>query len=256
MLFELILAALAQTVAPYDPFEFNYETILVPPSLNYPFGTDVFGRDIFSRIVWGTRVSLLVGFAAAIVAGFMGISLGALAGYKGGKVDGIVMRSVDVMLTLPTFFLILIIVFFFGSNIWNVVFIIGVTSWPRTARLIRAEFLSFKERDFIAAARSVGMSDLRIAFLEILPNAIFPAIVDISLLVAGTILIEASLSFLGVGDPNVVSWGWMLHESFRVLRRAPWASLFPGLAITATVVALNLVGDGLDDALNPYLKER
>lgn len=198
----------------------------------------------------------MVGFTAASVAFFLGVSAGSIAGYKGGQVDNIIMRFVDVMLTLPTFFLMLIIAFFFGPSTFNVVMIIGVTSWPSTARLVRAEFLSYKERDFVSAARAVGMSDMRIAFLEILPNSIFPAIVNSTLMVASTIIIEASLSFLGIGDPNVVSWGWMLQESMRALRTAPWLPILPGIAITLTVVALNVVGDGLNDALNPYLKER
>ena len=201
-------------------------------------------------------MSLLVGFLAATVAGLVGITLGSVAGYKGGRLDHLLMRATDVMLTLPTFFLILMIALFFGPSIFNIVFIIGLTSWPTTARLVRAEFLSFRERDFTTAARAVGMSDLRIMFLEILPNAIYPAIVDITLLIAGAIITEASLSFLGVGDANVVSWGWMLQESMRVFRRAPWTTIAPGLTITATVVALNLLGDGLNDALNPHLKER
>lgn len=256
VLFEVVLALLAKQIAPYDPFAFDYSKILSPPSSSHLCGTDIYGRDVLSRLVWGTRISLMVGFTAASVAFFLGVSAGSIAGYKGGQVDNIIMRFVDVMLTLPTFFLMLIIAFFFGPSTFNVVMIIGVTSWPSTARLVRAEFLSYKERDFVSAARAVGMSDMRIAFLEILPNSIFPAIVNSTLMVASTIIIEASLSFLGIGDPNVVSWGWMLQESMRALRTAPWLPILPGIAITLTVVALNVVGDGLNDALNPYLKER
>ena len=258
VVFLVIVAIFAPWLAPRDPIRFDLvpELLLLPPQQSYPFGTDQFGRDVLSRIVWGARVSLLVGFLAATVAGLVGITLGSVAGYKGGRLDHLLMRATDVMLTLPTFFLILMIALFFGPSIFNIVFIIGLTSWPTTARLVRAEFLSFRERDFTTAARAVGMSDLRIMFLEILPNAIYPAIVDITLLIAGAIITEASLSFLGVGDANVVSWGWMLQESMRVFRRAPWTTIAPGLTITATVVALNLLGDGLNDALNPHLKER
>jgi len=198
----------------------------------------------------------MVGFSAAAVAGLVGVTLGSVAGYKGGRTESLVMRAVDVMLTLPTFFLILIITLFFGASILNVVLFIGLTAWPSIARLMRAEFLSFKEREFVIAARAVGMTDLRIIFSEILPNAIFPAVVNITLLISGAIIIEASLSFLGVSDPNVVSWGLMLQESMSTFRSGLWTTLFPGAAITSTVVAFNLVGDGLNDALNPILKER
>jgi len=254
--FTILVAVFAPLLAPKDPFQFDYGSILTGPSGSHWFGTDQYGRDVYARTIWGTRASLIVGFSAAAVAGLVGITLGSVAGYKGGKIENLIMRAVDVMLTLPTFFLILIVALFFGPSIFNVVLFIGLTAWPSIARLMRAEFLSFKEREFVIAARAVGMRDLRIMFSEILPNAIFPAVVNITLLISGAIIIEASLSFLGVSDPNVVSWGLMLQESIQTFRSALWTTLCPGAAITATVVAFNLFGDGLNDALNPILKER
>ncbi|HKM78937.1 MAG TPA: ABC transporter permease [Candidatus Bathyarchaeia archaeon] len=256
IIFAILVAFFAPVLARTDPFQFDFTSILVGPVQGHPFGTDQYGRDVYSRTIWGTRASLMVGFSAAAVAGLVGVTLGSVAGYKGGRTESLVMRAVDVMLTLPTFFLILIITLFFGASILNVVLFIGLTAWPSIARLMRAEFLSFKEREFVIAARAVGMADLRIIFSEILPNAIFPAVVNITLLISGAIIIEASLSFLGVSDPNVVSWGLMLQESMSTFRSGLWTTLFPGAAITSTVVAFNLVGDGLNDALNPILKER
>jgi peptide/nickel transport system permease protein len=201
-------------------------------------------------------VSLFIGFVSASISAIVGIALGAIAGFYGGKIDNIIMSIVDIFLTLPTFFLILSIAFIFGASIWNVMVIIGLTIWPSTARMIRAEFLSLKEREFVKAARVVGAGDMHILLHEVLPNAIFVAIVNTTLQVAGAVMTEASLSFLGVGDPNSVSWGWMLNDAMKTFRVAWWLSLFPGLAISITVIAFNLVGDGLNDALNPHLKER
>jgi peptide/nickel transport system permease protein len=230
--------------------------IYMPPSISYPLGTDQYGRDVLSRVIWGTRISLLIGFVSAGISAVLGIVLGAISGYYGGRVDNIIMGLVDIFLTLPTFFLIMSIAFVFGGSVWNVMVIIGLTIWPGTARLVRAEFLSLKEREFVKAARVIGSGEARIIFGEILPNAIFVAIVNTSLQVAGAIMTEASLSFLGIGDPNTVSWGWMLNDALKTFRVAWWTSFFPGLAISITAVAFNLIGDGLNDTFNPHLKER
>lgn len=254
------VALFAPFISPQDPFRMDLTTgsIYQPPfaSVQHLFGTDQYGRDVLSRIIWGTRISLLVGIVSAAISAFVGILLGAISGFYGGKVDNIIMRVVDVFLTLPTFFLILSIAFIFGANVWNVIAIIGLTIWPSTARVVRAEFLSYREREFVKAARIIGASNAHIILKEILPNAIFVAIVNTSLQVAGAIMTEASLSFLGVGDANVISWGWMLNDSLKTFQVAWWIQLFAGAAISIAVVAFNILGDGLNDVLNPHLKER
>jgi peptide/nickel transport system permease protein len=234
----------------------NFGETYLPPNSDYLLGTDQFGRDVLSRLIWGTRVSLFVGFLSTGIASIIGITLGSIAGYTGGKIDEIIMRLVEIFMMIPTFFLILTVVTLFGSSIWNVMLILGFTGWPGTARMIRAEFLSIKEKEFVEAAKMVGLSNFVIAFSEILPNAIFPAIVNASMRISGAIMTESSLSFLGLGDPNQSSWGWMLNDAMKSFRRAWWLSTFPGLAITITVISFNLIGDGLNDALNPHLKER
>jgi peptide/nickel transport system permease protein len=256
IIFFALIALLAPKISPYPPFKINFNMKFLPPNSEYLMGTDNFGRDILSRIFWGARVSLFIGFVSTGISVLVGVVLGSIAGYIGGKTDEIIMRIVEVFMMLPTFFLVLIIVFVFGSSIWNVMVVLGLTMWPGTARLMRAEFLSFKERDFVQAAKVLGASNLTIIFSEILPNAIFPVIVNSSMQIAGAIMTEASLSFLGLGDPNNVSWGWMLNDALKSFRSGWWMAVFPGLAITITVISFNLIGDGLNDALNPQLKER
>lgn len=256
--FMVFIAVFVPWIAPYDPFEMQIgrQFRLLKPSSEHLLGTDRFGRDVFSRLLWGTRVSLFIGFIAASIAGVIGISLGAIAGYYGGSIDNAIMRFVDVFITTPTFFLILMVAAMFGNSIWHVMVIIGLTSWPGTTRQIRAQFLTLKERPFVEAARSLGASDRHIIFKEILPNGVFPAIVSMSFRVGGAILTEAGLSFLGLGDPNQVSWGWMLNDALQSFLVAWWLPVAPGIIITVIVIAFNLVGDGLNDALNPRLKER
>jgi len=255
----LFIAVCAHVVYPYDPFSMRLHEAgqsYVTPSLEHIMGTDQFGRDVFGRTLYGIRTSLLVGASAALISALLGISLGAIAGYKGGITDEIIMRVVDASLTIPTFFLALVIVAMFGSSISFVALVIGFTMWPSTSRLIRAEFLLFKEQTFVESARAVGCGDAHIIFREILPNAIFPAVVNLSLQIAMAILDEVSLSFLGLGDPNQISLGMMLNEAMPSFRRAWWLGVFPGLVISALVISFNLVGDGINDALNPHLKER
>ena len=256
ILFFATMAITASIISIHNPFRMNFDKILMTPSLDHPMGTDRFGRDLLSRFIWGARVSLFIGFASTGLATGIGILLGAISGYFGGKIDIIINRTVEIFMSLPTFFIILTVVYVLGSSIWNVMLILGLTRWPGTTRLIRAQFISLKEKEFVEACRVVGASDWHIIAFEILPNAIFPAIVNASMQVAGAILTEASLSFLGLGDPNQISWGWMLNDAMKSIRHGWWVSAFPGLGITLTVLAFNLIGDGLNDALNPYLKER
>jgi len=251
-----IIAILAPYISPYDPYRMNLDNTLVAPNSEYLAGTDRFGRDLLSRLIWGTRVSLTIGFVSAFIATLIGIPTGAISGYYGGRIDYIISRIIDIFLVIPRFFLIVLVISVWGSSIVNVMLIIGLMSWTGTARLIRAEFLSLKEKMYVDAAKSVGTSNLYIIFIEILPNAIYAAIVNASMQVSGAIMTEASLSFLGLGDPTKVSWGWMLNDARKSLRIGWWTSLYPGLLILIVVLAFNVIGDGLNDALNPHLKER
>jgi peptide/nickel transport system permease protein len=227
-----------------------------PPSVRHLFGTDNQGRDVFSGVVYGTRVSLAVGVLAAVTSSVIGISVGAAAGFGGRLADAVLMRLAELFQIMPRFFLALLIVALFGSGVDRVVIVIGVLGWPQTARLVRAGILSLREQPFIEAAQAIGKPRGRICVRDILPNALPVAVVAGSLDVAQAILLEAGLSFFGLGDPNLISWGSMLHNAQTFLRHGWWLTLFPGLAIFLTVLAFNLVGDGVNDALNPKLKPR
>jgi peptide/nickel transport system permease protein len=252
-----LVAIFAPLLAPYEPDYIDRHHILEPPSRLHPLGTDDLGRDVLSRMLYGARVSLAVGFVAVGIATVIGVIIGAVAGYYGGLVDRILMRFVDIMLSIPTLFLILSVIAFVGANIWNIMIIIGLTSWMGVARLVRAEFLSLKEREFVLAARALGASDLRIIFRHMLPNSLAPVIVNAVLMVASAVLLESSLSFLGLGvQPPQPSWGNILTAGKANIEIAWWLSLFPGLAILITVLSYNLLGEGLRDALDPRLWER
>lgn len=251
-----VIAIAAPVITWYPPLKSAVGNPFVPPTANHPFGTDDLGRDIYSNVVYGARTSLVVGLLAAGISALTGIFVGATSGYYGGKIDDLLMRTSEIFLVLPTFLLALIIVAVFGTNINNIIVAIAIVSWPRTARLLRAEFLTFKEREFVEAARVLGSRHIDIMLSEILPNAIFPVIVNASLEVATAILTEAGLSFLGAGDPNVPSWGLMLNNAQSYLRVAWWMAAFPGAMLLLTCLSLNLVGDGLNDYFNPRLKER
>jgi peptide/nickel transport system permease protein len=239
-----------------DPGRIDIAHRLEPPSWAFPLGTDDLGRDVLTRILFGARISLLVGFVAVGIATAIGIVLGALAGYYGRWVDSLIMRFVDIMLCFPTFFLILAVVAFLEPSIWNIMIIIGLTGWMGVARLVRAEFLSLRERDFVLAARTAGARDGRIIFRHILPNALSPILVSATLGVAGAILTESALSFLGIGvQPPTPSWGNMLIAGKQTLGTAWWLSAFPGLAILVTVLGYNLLGEGIRDALDPRLMD-
>ncbi len=249
-----IVALLAPYLAPYDPTKIDVYNILSPPNSSHIFGTDELGRDVFSRMLWGSRASLKVGFMAVGIAISIGIIVGAIAGYYGGRIDALLMRFVDMMLTFPTFFLILAVIAIVEPSISTIMIVIGVTGWMDVARLVRAEFLTLKERDFVLAARAIGMSDLRVIGRHILPNALSPVFVAATFGIAGAILVESGLSFLGLGvQPPEPSWGNILTSGKENITVAWWLSLFPGLAILLTVLSYNLVGEGLRDALDPRL---
>ena len=250
-----IIAIFAPFIAPYDQDAITIKEILQPPSKKHLMGTDELGRDVLTRIMWGSRVSLLVGFVAVSISIAIGVLLGALAGYYGGSVDGIIMRFVDVMLCFPTFFLILAVIAFWEPSIWKIMLVIGLTSWMGVARLVRAEFLSLKERDFIQAARALGGKDVRTIFRHILPNSLAPVLVNATLGIAGAILIESALSFLGIGiQPPDPSWGNMLTAGKDNIEIAWWLSFFPGFAIFITVMGYNMLGEGIRDAIDPRLR--
>jgi peptide/nickel transport system permease protein len=251
------IAIFAPFLSLHDSGKTDVSLKLNPPSFQHYLGTDQLGRDIYSRMLYGSRISLSVGFVAVGISILIGILVGAMAGYKGGWVDSLLMRFVDIMLSFPSFFLILTVVAILRPNIYNVMIVIGITSWEGTARFVRAEFLSLRERDYVQAARALGVKDRRIIFRHILPNALAPVFVTASLGVASAILIEAGLSFLGFGvQPPAPSWGNILTEGRTYIFDAWWLTVFPGLAILITVLSFNLFGEGLRDALDPRLRGR
>ncbi len=250
-----LVAGSASWIAPHDPGKTDVSLKLKPPSSRHLLGTDQLGRDVFSRMLYGSRISLSVGFVAVAISIFIGILVGALAGYYGRWVDSFLMRFVDIMLCFPTFFLILTVVALLGPSIFNIMLVIGITSWMGTSRFVRAEFLSLRERDFVQAARALGVKDRRIIFKHILPNGLAPVFVTATLDVATAILVEAGLSFLGFGvQPPAPSWGNILTEGRTYIFDAWWLTVFPGFAILITVLSFNLLGEGLRDALDPRLR--
>jgi peptide/nickel transport system permease protein len=256
----IILSALAAPLlATHNPTLINLSRDYVkqPPSSRFFFGTDYLGRDVFSRMLFGTRVSLMVGLITMLISVLAGTAYGAVSGYYGGRVDSAMMRLVDILLSLPTLFLLIILAAFIKPNFFGIALIIGFTSWMSVARLVRGEFLSLKEREFVEASRALGYSNSRIIFRHILPNVKAPIIVNATLMVAYAILIESTLSFLGLGvQPPQFSWGSMLNsaQDLITLKDTPWNAFFPGLAIFVTVLCFNFFGDGLRDALDPHLK--
>jgi len=248
-----ILSAAAPLVSPYDPEKTNLFLIYETPSLTHPFGTDSLGRDLATRILFGGRVSLSIGLLAVTVAITVGTLVGMVAGYYGRWIDGVLMRFVDMMFSFPRLFLLILFgVFFKGMTLGVIVVVLGLLSWMTTARLVRANFLSLKHRDFVEAARCVGARDLRIIVRHILPNSLAPIIVAATLGVAAAIISESTLSFLGLGiQPPTPSWGNMLKDAPSEMNQAPWIAIFPGLFIFLAVVSINFIGDGLRDALDP-----
>jgi peptide/nickel transport system permease protein len=251
-----LLAVAAPLLAPWDPHRPDVRQILDPPSRAHPLGTDQLGRDVLSRMLYGARVSLAVGFVSVGIATAIGIVLGALAGYHGGAVDGTIMRLVDLMLVFPRFFLLLAVLAFLRPSIWTIMAVIGLTGWMGVARLVRAEFLALKEREFVIWSQSIGASAFRIIWRHILPNAMAPVLVAMTLGIPAAILTESGLSFLGLGvQPPFATWGNILNEGKDAIEIAWWLSFYPGLAILVTVLSYNLLGEGIRDALDPRLRQ-
>jgi peptide/nickel transport system permease protein len=252
----ILVALLAPLVAPHDPHRPDVTKILEGPSRAHLLGTDQIGRDVLSRILYGSRVSLAVGFVSVGIATAIGILLGAAAGYHGGVLDALIMRFVDLMLVFPRFFLLLAVLAFLQPSIWTIMAVIGLTGWMGVARLVRAEFLSLKEREFVVWSLSIGASPVRIIWRHILPNAMAPVLVAMTLGIPAAILTESGLSFLGLGvQPPYATWGNILNDGKDTIEIAWWLSLYPGLAILVTVLSYNLLGEGIRDALDPRLRQ-
>lgn len=252
----VLCAAFASVIYPQSPWDMTAMPFQPPFEGDALLGSDTLGRDIAAGIVHGARVSLLIGITSTAVALLIGVTLGAIAGYNGGIIDDAIMRFTELFQTIPNFVLAVVLVAIFTPSIGNIVIAIAIVSWPPLARLVRGEFMSLRSREFVLAAVTTGQRPATIILKQILPNSLSPIIVSSSLMVATAILLESSLSFLGLGDPNVMSWGYMIGAARTVLRQAWWMSFFPGIAILLTVLALNLVGEGLNDALNPKLARK
>ena len=256
ILLVIIMAVTANFLYPFDPFRLAGKPLSGPGMNGFLLGSDSLGRDVAAGIVHGAKTSLLIGLIATLVAVFIGIVFGAFSGYYGGRLDDFLMRVTEVFQTIPSFIFAILLVAIMKPSIVSIVIAIAVVSWPGVARLVRGEFLALKNREFVQACHTLGMNDLRIMLREILPNCMSPIIVIGSLMVATAILIESGLAFLGLGDPNIMSWGFQIGAGRTMLRSAWWVCTFPGVAILITVLAINLVGEGLNDALNPRLRER
>jgi peptide/nickel transport system permease protein len=257
LLLIVLMALFAPVLANHDPAKLNLLDKLQPPSAEHYLGTDDLGRDIFSRLVYGARVSLLVGFASVLGFITIGTVIGSVAGYYGGRIDAVLMRFVDIVISFPSIFLLITIVSIFEPSLTKLIIVFALISWTFTARLVRGEFLSLRTREFVLAARTMGMRSSTIIFSHILPNAVGPIIVAATLGVGGVILAESALSYLGLGiQPPTPSWGNMLQgaQNFTIMLKAWWYPLFPGLMILITVLAFNFIGDGLRDAFDPKMK--
>jgi peptide/nickel transport system permease protein len=250
----VILYINAWWIAPGDPTKPTYDS-LFPPDKKYLMGTDDLGRSILNGVVHGIGVSYFIGFSTILISMILGITVGAFSGYYGGIIDEILMRISELFLLLPRVFLAIVIIAFWGSGIYKIILVLAITFWPSTARLVRAQFLSIKQLDYVDSARVTGCNDVSIIFRHILPNCMAPVVIQGSLAVGSAILLESTLSFLGMGDPNLISWGVMLKWAQPYLDTAWWMAVFPGLSIFFTVLGFNLIGDGINDAMNPRLRE-
>lgn len=250
----ILLALFAPFLAAYDPFALN-DDLLAPPGSQYLLGTDGLGRDVFSELLYGARTSIFIGVVAAAISGILGTLIGGLSGFYRGKLDSVLSEFVNVFLMLPTFFLILLIVALFGSSMLNVMLVIGITTWTGNAVLMRAQAMSLRERTYVKSLQSIGVSKFKILTKHIIPNGIFPIIANTTMNISGAILTEAGLSFLGLGDPNLVSWGQMVFHGKSYLVNGWWISTFSGFAIVVTVLAFYLIGDGLNHVLSPKLRD-
>lgn len=251
----LVVAVAGPLLYPVDPFDMVGRPQQSPFG-RFPLGTDVAGRDMLAGLLHGARVSLVIGVMASLAATLIGVTLGALGGYYGGWIDNVLMRVTELFLTIPSFVLAVVLVAVFSPTVVTITAAIAAVSWPSVARMTRGEFLAQRNREYVLAARALGAPDREIILFQILPNALPPIVVVSSLMVATAILTESGLSFLGLGDPNLVSWGYMIGVARTVLRTAWWMAAIPGFAILVTVLAINLVGEGLNDALNPRLRRR
>jgi peptide/nickel transport system permease protein len=251
----IMMSVLAPFLYPESPFALVGQP-RTAPNAEFPLGTDTLGRDVLAGIFHGARTSLLIGLTATLVSLTIGIIIGGMAGYYGGVIDNLLMRLTEFFQTIPNFLFAIVIVAIMTPSIISIIVAIAVVTWPAVARLVRGEFMALRNREFVQACTGIGMSDARIIALHILPNALAPITVIGSLMVATAILVESGLSFLGLGDPNVMSWGYLVGAGRTVLRTAWWVCTFPGIAILLTVLAINLVGEGLNDALNPRLRDR
>lgn len=252
----LSVVILAPFLSTHDPYDFGPNALNGLGENGHLLGTNHMGQDVFSMIIYGTKTSLMVAVISALISGVLGIFIGGVAGYFGGKIDLIVSEVINVFMMLPTFFLILLIIALFNNSIYNVMIVIGLTTWPSNAKLMRAQALSLRERTFVKGAQSMGESKAQILFKYIIPNGIFPVIANTTIGMSNAILTEAGLSFLGLGDSNVISWGQMIHSGKIYLDSAWWVSAFAGVAIVLTVLAFYLLGDGLNHVLNPKHAKR
>ena len=251
----IVLAAVfAPLVARQDPKALNLANMRKPPSVEHWFGTDDMGRDVFARVIYGGRLSLMIGFVPSVISLVLGTALGLMAGYLGKHVDALIMRLADVVLAFPSLLLAMVVMYTLGSSILNMFIALSIINWAGTARVVRAQTLSLREKEFVEAARSLGVSHPRIVFRHILPNCLPNLIVLFTLDIPGAIMWESSMSFLGVGDPNAASWGLMVSQGKSYAYMCPWLILAPGIAILVTVMAFNFLGDGLRDAIDPYMK--
>jgi len=247
----LFVVVAAPLLSPQDPFFYGPDSLAAPGEAGHILGTNHMGQDVLSMLVYGVRTSLMVAVVSAMISGVIGVLIGGLGGYLGGKVDMVVSEIINIFLMIPTFFLILLIVSLFGSNIKNVMIVIGLTTWSSNAKLMRAQALSLRERTFVKSAIALGETKSQVLFKYILPNGIFPVVANTTRGMAGAILTEASLSFLGLGDPNVISWGQMVYQGKQYITTAWWVSTFSGVAIVITVIIFYMLGDGLNHVLNP-----
>ncbi|MED4750876.1 ABC transporter permease [Brevibacillus choshinensis] len=252
----ILMAILAPLIAPHDPYEVNLDNQFQKPSLQYWLGTDMFGRDVFSRIIYGSQISLLIGIVPSLITMSIGIVLGIVAGYFGRRTDFIIMTISDMVLSFPSLLLAMVVMYTLGASLLNIFIALSIVGWAGTARVVRAQTLSLKNKEFVEAARAVGVKPHIIMLRHILPNCIPQLLVLFTLEIPGSILSEASLSFLGVGaQPPASSWGLMVSNGKEFLFNAPWVAIAPGIAILVIVLAFNFLGDGLRDALDPYLKQ-
>ena len=247
----LLLCLLAPVLATVDPYYYGPDSLAAPGVSGHLLGTNHLGQDVFSMLVYGVRTSLMVAIVSSMLSGIIGVVIGGIGGYFGGKVDVVISEIINIFLMIPVFFLIMLIVSLFGSDIKNVMIVIGITNWSKNAKLMRAQALSLRERTFVKSAIALGETKMQVLFKYILPNGIFPVVANTTRGMAGAILTEASLSFLGLGDPNVISWGQMIYQGKQYITTAWWISAFSGIAVIITVIIFYMLGDGLNHVLNP-----